>query len=547
MALPFGLRRFSNMTTKAIQSTTIGSENIFSCPGILLLSWTAIDLFEEHYYQASCQSVDYAQLIRLSRTIRTEALSNSAVCGADDFETSLNGAMDVFAKRPLASLNWVSREQKHLKGEKIEIKLHAIDLNFKCRLGCPLRAVNDIPCPDEGVGTEDTGMIRRARPRVQTLRPDDPVMTVKASIFTAHAIILKKLCVQIPDNISFEDATAMTTVFSMVVESMFNVAHLEKDQAWAFAIQLAKMVKFLMDGFNIPRSRTYQHHDTRFVEGATRETNSRSVDVALNFLSTSWRWTLSLLVEHNARQLISFSRSAGDSPDDVYFVRELESLGCAVEIVKVSVVNTEDVAGAMQLATNLKDWNTATMPKVRYTWNLHKATRETGIKPDFFSSMRRTTGIAGQSNYASTNACLSSFVQYRTGLGLRASHVDQGAVQDAGHVNDETLVKRMNVANTNDVSECELLEAIGRVILRAHHGVSNESDDGSGASRDLLEILLPRDAGGTLPIEIGKRLFMFLLKSEDNPDMSTSLAALGLGSLLGVEMRSWWYTGHGNS
>lgn len=71
-------------------------------------------------------------------------------------------------------------------------------------------------------------------------------------------------------------------------------------------------------------------------------------------MAASWRWKLSLLVEHNARQLVSLSRSAGDGPDDVYFVRELESLRCAVEIVKVSVVNTEDVTRAIQLATNLK-------------------------------------------------------------------------------------------------------------------------------------------------------------------------------------------------
>ncbi|PTB60053.1 hypothetical protein M431DRAFT_161 [Trichoderma harzianum CBS 226.95] len=286
-------------------------------------------------YQASCQSQDYAPPVGLSRTIRTEALSNSAVCEADDFENSLNIALDVFAKFQerqgdgvldsdsgfavangprrvddrngsrgsasargdrLASLNWVPRKQKHLTSEEIEIKLHAIDQNFKCRLRCPLRAVNDIPCPDEGVGTEDAGMIRRVGPGVRTLRPDDPAMTVKAGIFTAHASILKKLCIQIPDNISFEDATAMTTVFSTAAESVFNVAHLEKvhREAWASAIQLAKKVgaamhatvgkegkdKFLMDGFNIPRSRTCQHHDTKFVEGATRETNGPGVDVA---------------------------------------------------------------------------------------------------------------------------------------------------------------------------------------------------------------------------------------------------------------------------
>lgn len=52
-------------------------------------------------------------------------------------------------------------------------------------------------------------------------------------------------------------------------------------------------VKFLMDEFNIPRSHTYLHHDTRFVEGATRENSGRGVDAALNFLSgellqTTW-------------------------------------------------------------------------------------------------------------------------------------------------------------------------------------------------------------------------------------------------------------------
>ncbi|KAL6819973.1 KR domain-containing protein [Trichoderma camerunense] len=519
-------RRFSSSSAKVIQSTTMGSGNIFSCPGIF------------------CQSQDYAPLVGFSRTIRTEVLSNSAIYVFAKFpERQGDGVLDsdsefAVANGPrradgrngsrgsasarggrLASLKWVPREQKHLTSAEIEIKLHAIDLNFKCRLGCPLRAVNNIPCPDEGVGTEYAGMIRRVGPGVRTLRPDDPVMTVKAGIFTVHVIILKKLCVQIPDNISFQYATAMITVFSTVAKSMFNVAYLKKGQA--SAIQLAKKVraamyatvgkgekaKFLMNGFNIPRSRTCLHHNT----------------------------------------------SAGDGPDDVYFVRELDSLGCAVYIVMVSVVNTEDVARAIELVTNLKsilqtsmvlcdetffriayeDCNMATFPKVGCIWNLHEAARETSIKPDIFSSMWSTTGLAGQSNYASANTCL---------------------VQDAGCVaNDEPLLKRRSLANTSGVSEPRNIAPSGKKDGRitAYHNASNESDDGSGASRDFLEILLAkaktktsmlksRDAGGTLLIEIGKRLFMFLLKSEDDTDVSTSLAALGLDSLVVVEMRSWW-------
>lgn len=80
--------------------------------------------------------------------------------------------------------------------------------------------------------------------------------------------------------------------------------------------------------------------------------------------------------------------------------------------------------------------------------------------------MTGSTGLAGQSNYASATTYLDSFVQYKTALGLRASCIDLGAVQDAGCVaNDEALLKRRNLANTSGVSDCELLEAIGRVIL----------------------------------------------------------------------------------
>ncbi|PTB60054.1 hypothetical protein M431DRAFT_502195 [Trichoderma harzianum CBS 226.95] len=116
----------------------------------------------------------------------------------------------------------------------------------------------------------------------------------------------------------------------------------------------------------------------------------------------------------------SLSRSAGDGPDDVYFVRELDSLGFAVELVKVSVVNTEDVARAIYLATNLKgilqtsmvlcdeaflrmaygEWGMAILPEVRGTWDLHDIACQASIKLDFFvrlSSMTGSTGLAGQS------------------------------------------------------------------------------------------------------------------------------------------------------
>ncbi|KAL7803882.1 polyketide synthase [Trichoderma afarasin] len=99
-----------------------------------------------------------------------------------------------------------------------------------------------------------------------------------------------------------------------------------------------------------------------------------------------------------------------------------------------------------------EDWSTATLPMVRGTWNLHNIACQVSIKYDFLillSPMSGATGLAGQSNYASANTSLSSFVQYRTVLGIRTSCIDQGAVQKAGPVNDETLLKRMRLASTN--------------------------------------------------------------------------------------------------
>lgn len=116
----------------------------------------------------------------------------------------------------------------------------------------------------------------------------------------------------------------------------------------------------------------------------------------------------------------SFSLSAGDGPDVVHFVGEVESIGCAVELVRVSVVNKEDVARDIQRTMNLKgilqipmvlcdeafsrmayeDWSTATLPKVRGTWNFHDIAWHVSIKLDFFirlTSMSGSTGPAGQS------------------------------------------------------------------------------------------------------------------------------------------------------
>ncbi|KAF3480301.1 polyketide synthase [Arthroderma uncinatum] len=328
------------------------------------------------------------------------------------------------------------------------------------------------------------------------------------------------------------------------------------------------------------------------------------------------------LVERNARRVVFLSRSAGNGPEDPDTIKELESMGCEIRLVKGSVLQEEDVARALEQAPNLKgivqcsmvlrdenfsrmsidEWRTAVAPKVQGTWNLHHATLAAGIQLDFFilfSSMSGVTGQAGQSNYAGANTFLDSFVQYRTTLGLAASSLDIGAVQDVGYVSqDDALLKRMKLASAHGITESELMEAVSAAALfpatsptscdtlaeqfadkntialglstaiplsssesrafwrkdvrmAAYHNSSKVSVGTSGSNSDNLKsflaqakkdtsILSSEEAITFLAQEIGKKLFVFLLKLPEDLDTSASLAQLGMDSLVGVEMRSWW-------
>ena len=328
----------------------------------------------------------------------------------------------------------------------------------------------------------------------------------------------------------------------------------------------------------------------------------------------------SWMVERGARHLIYLSRSAVPAGEHSEFIRELESMGCDVQLVKGSVANAGDVKravqraqghlkGVLQMSMILSDqafdrmtidqWNIATAPKVQGTWNLHNETLSAGASLDFFvlfSSMSGTIGNPGQANYAAANTFLDSFVQYRTSLGLAASAIDIGAVEDVGYIShDEILLKKMRGLNTYGIREPELLEALGaamttlstnvgkhtlKYVIQSHFvlGLSSttplsSSDNravwktdsrmavyhntiggGTGSaepSTDILKTLLSRAKTDTtflkdpktsnlLAEEIGKKLCGFLLKPSDNLQISTSVSELGMDSLVAIEMRRWW-------
>ena len=199
-----------------------------------------------------------------------------------------------------------------------------------------------------------------------------------------------------------------------------------------------------------------------------------------------------------------------------------------------------------------EDWEAAAAPKIRGTWNLHMAFADHSL--DFFilfSSISGTVGNPGQANYASANTFLDSFVQFRHGKGLSASVLDVGAMGDVGYVSQNQAVMEQLKARIGYVlQEQDLLDSLELAIKRSRpraevhtDGYLNESQLGIGLrmtqpilspenravwKRDVrmsiyrnLEVAADADEDKTSSAPGSDNLKGFLTAAADNPHMLT--------------------------
>ncbi|KAI4261103.1 MAG: hypothetical protein L6R42_003692, partial [Xanthoria sp. 1 TBL-2021] len=247
------------------------------------------------------------------------------------------------------------------------------------------------------------------------------------------------------------------------------------------------------------------------------------------------------------------------------------------------------------------EWNAAVAPKVKGAWNLHKALLDQQL--DFFvlfSSISAIVGQWGQGNYAAANTFLDSFVQYRQSLGLPASAININVMEDVGYVSQNPAVlEQFKATSAHTLREQDLMDALQLVMgksaaepslgevysthkqlvigLRSTKPLSDPSNraiwkrdvrmsmyrnleslaiSGTGMENETLgqflaavakepSMLAEQSNADFLTREIGLRLCNFMLRSEEDLDKKQPLAALGVDSLVAIEIRNWWRQGLG--
>ena len=321
------------------------------------------------------------------------------------------------------------------------------------------------------------------------------------------------------------------------------------------------------------------------------------------------------MVENGARHLIFLSRSAGDSDSDKAFIKELDAQGCGVQTIKGTVTDLESVkaglakaekniAGVFHMTMVLRDkailelthddWFACADPKAIGAWNLHQALEKENL--DFFisfSSISYVVGQIGQANYSSANGYLAAFAQYRHSLGLPASVLNVGVMNDVGYVvENQALLDQFKALSYYILGEQELLDSISyqithqspaaptqgsftnpaelaigvkstkplsdphnravfkRDVRMAAAHLKDADAEASGGNEDIgmfmkqvhgdpSMLAIPANLE-FLTEAIGNEVYNLMSRPVEELDTAMSLSALGVDSLVAIEIRNWW-------
>ena len=260
-------------------------------------------------------------------------------------------ALMIHKRGLLQTLHWSGRPLPALASDEVQIEVKAVGLNFTDVL-IAMGLVHGVDALGNGFdtfGLEGAGYVSKIGTDITHVKPGDRVMILGTSSTGLATQVQRpgRFTLRIPDDLSFEDAATMPSVYVTVLLGLVDKAQLEKGQSLLIhaaaggigiaAIQVARWIgadiyctvgsedkaKFLVDQFRIPRERIFHSRDTSFYDDLMAATNGVGVDCVLNSVSgellhTTWDCVASngCMVEIGKRDMIGRAQLALDKFED---------------------------------------------------------------------------------------------------------------------------------------------------------------------------------------------------------------------------------------
>jgi acyl transferase domain-containing protein/NADP-dependent 3-hydroxy acid dehydrogenase YdfG/acyl carrier protein len=148
----------------------------------------------------------------------------------DAAQQPVRSRLDFQVPGQLRNLVWLSDPERSLQDHEIEVRPHAVGLNFRdvmYLMGLlPDEAVEN-GFAGASLGLEMAGVVSRVGRRVKDHLPGDAVMGFGSACFASHVVTRDDAVVAIPPGWSFEAAATVPTVFFTVYHSLKHLADLQ--------------------------------------------------------------------------------------------------------------------------------------------------------------------------------------------------------------------------------------------------------------------------------------------------------------------------------
>ncbi|KAK0732344.1 hypothetical protein B0T21DRAFT_412523 [Apiosordaria backusii] len=275
------------------------------------------------------------------------SVEDSLALKADSDSAGLAKKLKVTKRGSLKGLEWVNvpnseLDASQLVDDEVIVDTRAAGMNFKDILTA-MGVIDGQKVEGTGLGLECAGVVSAIGPGAAAngLKVGD---RVAVGAFNSYATRVKaRIVAKIPDELSFEEAATMPSVYCTVIHGLLDLARLKAGQSVLIhsacggigiaAIHVARMVgaeiyatvgseekvQYLIDTFDIPRQRIFHSRDSSFVDGVFRETQGKGVDAVLNSLSgdllhASWKCVAEFgcMVEIGKRDFVGHGRLAMD-------------------------------------------------------------------------------------------------------------------------------------------------------------------------------------------------------------------------------------------